>query len=346
MEIVLENPNKTWDHPISSNRNRIVKRFLQTDCDYLMMIDDDVVPLFNPIPFVFADKDIIGFPAKVRQQTGYLNWVAYVKDPDRDSYAPVDFSLIDDTIELLKLDIVGTGCILIKRKVLESLKAPFHTDFDEDGILTTGTDFAFCIKAGTAGFEIYTAPQRICEHYKEAGLLQFNTYSDSDNTDPAAVKYGIPWGGFAINPVEWNFIKRIILENDVKTVCEFGAGLSSLLMSEKCKVKSYEVDKKWAEKIQAKRNGSLDVRLWDGETFADYNKNEKYDLVFIDGPRGGENREHAYDVASMLSDRIICHDARRLPDTAWQKKYLQGQFKLKARSGYYQACCHYWERKK
>ncbi|HUV83614.1 MAG TPA: hypothetical protein VMW53_11165 [archaeon] len=346
VEIVLENPNKTWDHPISSNRNRIVKRFLQTDCDYLMMIDDDVVPLFNPIPFVFADKDIIGFPAKVRQQTGYLNWVAYVKDPDRDSYAPVDFSLIDDTIELLKLDIVGTGCILIKRKVLESLKAPFHTDFDEDGILTTGTDFAFCIKAGTAGFEIYTAPQRICEHYKEAGLLQFNTYSDSDNTDPAAVKYGIPWGGFAINPVEWNFIKRIILENDVKTVCEFGAGLSSLLMSEKCKVKSYEVDKKWAEKIQAKRNGSLDVRLWDGETFADYNKNEKYDLVFIDGPRGGENREHAYDVASMLSDRIICHDARRLPDTAWQKKYLQGQFKLKARSGYYQACCHYWERKK
>ena len=342
VEVVLEDPNKTWMHPISSNRNAIVKRFLRTDCDFLMMIDDDVVPLFNPVHFVFADKDIIGFPAKVRQQTGYLNWVAYVKNPDREDYAPIDFSMIDDTIELLKLDIVGTGCILIKRKVLESLKAPFHTDFDEDGILTVGTDFAFCIKAGKAGFEIYTAPRRVCEHYKEAGLLQFNTYSDSDDTDPAAIKYGIPWGGFAINPIEWNFIKRIILENSVETVCEFGAGLSSLLISEKCKVISYEVDEKWLQKIQSKGNGNLELIEWDGKS----DLPGFYGLVFIDGPKGGENREDAYRIASTLSDRIICHDARRPPEAAWQKKYLQGKFKLKARSGYYQACCHYWERTK
>ena len=170
--------------------------------------------------------------------------------------------------------------------------------------------------------------------------MQFNTYSDSDDTDPAAIKYGIPWGGFAINPIEWNFIKRIILENDVENVCEFGAGLSSLLISEKCLIKSYEVDKKWLQKIQSKGNGNLELIEWDGK----FDLPGFYDLVFIDGPKGGENREDAYRIASTLSDRIICHDARRPPDAAWQKKYLEGKFRLKARSGYYQACCHYWER--
>ncbi len=359
LKVTLENPNKTWMHPISSNRNAIVKRFLQTGCDYLLMLDNDVVPMFDPFYFVYANKDIIGFPAKVRSMMGYLNWVAYVKNPKSDDYAPVDFTKVDNDVELLKVDVVGTGGILIKRKVLETLKAPFHTDFDEDGILTVGTDFAFCRKATKAGFEIFTTPQSVCEHFKEIGLLRANTYNDSDSIDPNAIKYGIPWGGFAINPVEWEFIKHVIVENDLRTVLEFGAGLSSLLTSEYCNVTSYETDADWAKKVQLEGSENLYILIWDGKDTknvqavrdldikdfrASVDDKVKWDVAFIDGPAGGESREMAYKIASELSDRIICHDARRSHEVEWQKKYLKGKFTLTARSGYYEACCHYWER--
>jgi len=348
VSVTLENLGKTWDHPISSNRNRIVKRFKATDNDFLLMLDDDIVPLDNPAEFVFADKDIIGFPAPVRQAGGQLNWVAYMKYPDRDDYAPIDFARIDDTVELLKVDVVGTGCILIARRVLETLKAPFHTDFDEDGILEIGTDFAFCRKAAAAGFEIFTAPQRVCEHHKSVGMLSFQSLNSSDNVDLAAHKYGIPWGGFAITPNDWSFIRTIIEQTGARRILEFGAGLSSLLMSEIAEVTTYETNREYADVIRAKAKGNLIIREWDGKNFLMRNV-DHFDLVFIDGPKGiingGPGREEAVRAAVACSDRIILHDARREEETRWQDKYLKGIFKLKKRSGYHQACCQYWERR-
>jgi len=349
VKVTLEHLGKTWDHPISSNRNRIVKRFLATKSDFLLMIDDDVVPLDNPAEFVHANKDIIGFPAPVRQAGGQLNWVAYMKNPDRDEYAPVDFTRVDDTIELLKVDIVGTGCILIARRVLEALKAPFHIDFNEDGILEVGTDFAFCRKAAAAGFEIFTTPQRVCEHHKNVGMLAFQSLNSSDGVDPAARKYGIPWGGFAITPNDWEFIKEIITQTGAKRILEFGAGLSSLLISEMAHVITYETDRNYADIIQAKVNGNnLTIREWDGKDFL-ARDDGRFDLVFVDGPKGvingGPGRGEAIRAAAMCADRIILHDARRDEEARLQEKYLKGAFSLKKRSGFHQTCCHYWQRR-
>jgi hypothetical protein len=346
VERIMEKPSKTWANPISSNRNLITKRFLATDCNFLLMLDDDVVPLSNPFKLVFADKDIIGMPARVRTQVGYVNWVAYIENPDKETYVSVDFSKVDDTIDLLSVDAIGTGCILIKRKVLENMKAPFHTPFDEDGITIYGTDIAFCRKAKEAGFEIYTTPSRLCDHYKEVGLLQINQTNDWDHADPAAIDYGLPWGGMSINPIEWDFIKKIILEKKIKNVLEFGSGLSTLMMSSMVSVLSLETDEEWMKEIEKRRTpiNNFEIRKWDGVSFPDGEYREKYDLAFVDGPAGGENREFSYIKASEHCNKIICHDGQRLPDLYWQKKYLQGKYKLKDRSGYYQACCHYWEK--
>jgi len=348
--ITWENPAKTWAHPISSNRNLIVRRFLETDHDFLLMLDDDVVPLDNPAEFVHADKDIVGFPAPVRQAGRQLNFVAYVKDPRaEDAYAPVDFALVDDDIELLKVDVVGTGCILIARRVLEALEAPFHTDFDEHGVCTVGTDFAFCRKAGAAGFEIFTTPQRVCEHYKQVGMLAFQGLSSSQEVDPAAHNYDIPWGGWAITPADWEFIKRIITDVQPRNILEFGAGLSTLLMSDYAPVISYETDAQWAERIRNQGTETVIVREWDGIQFTDMELPEPFDIVFIDGPPskegGGPGREMALFLAALMGDHIIVHDARREEETALQERYLRPEFKLVRRSGYHQACCQYWQRR-
>jgi len=354
VKITLEELHRTYDHPISSNRNRITQRFLATDNDFLLMIDNDVIPLSNPAEMVFADKDIIGFPAKVRQNFSALNWTAYMENPKAlsrgDSVVPVDLDGVDDLVELLEVDAVGTGCILIKRKVLESLKAPFHCIYDQDGILIYGTDFAFCKKAKREGFKVYSAPQRYCEHIKEIGLLQTLGFLDVGRREVDAGKYALPWGNFAIDQTDWFFIKDIIRENGVKSVLEFGSGLSSLFMSEKAKVISYEMDEEWKDKVESLKTeqNDLEIRIWDGINFKD--SIDKVDLIFIDGPKGkcngGVGRETAFQTAVDCSDRIVVHDAGRPEEIELQNKYLKGKFRLISQSGYFQTSCTFWKRRK
>jgi len=252
VQVTLENLSKSFAQPIFSNRNRIARRFLdfRPKQDYLLMIDDDVLPLDNPAELVFADKDVIGMPAKVRSRGRIINWVAYMEHPDHEGYIPVDFEAVDDTIDLLAVDIIGTGCILIKREVIEKLfegtgwDAPFSIELNDIGDSKFGTDFAFCRRAKKAGFKIYTTPQRLCEHVKEIGLMDIEGYDSSDGRDAVACKYAYPWDEFTITQNDWHFIRDVIEKKGVKTVLEFGSGLSSLLMSEMVDVYSFEGDKK------------------------------------------------------------------------------------------------------
>jgi hypothetical protein len=361
VEVFMEKLDLTWANPIASNRNEIVKRFksFQPRQDFLMMLDDDVMPIEgNPFEYAHADKDIIGFPAKVRQLGRELNWVAYIKSPTEDAYCSVDFGKIDDTVRLLHVDVVGTGAILIHRRVLEAIKAPFMYEFDEDGVSIVGQDFGFCRKAKAAGFEIYVAPQVWCEHFKEFGLLDFSGYVDSDYRDLTPGLFGMTWGDWSITEQDWRFIRDIINREEVKTVLEFGAGLSSLLMAavEGLNVLSYETDTTHAEDIKQKfgkfgsrAGGSLNIRLWDGKEIKEILN--RFDLAFVDGPKGkangGPGREASIRIASGVSDRIIVHDAGRGDEAEWQRRYLQGEdkFRLVSRSATHRTRCHFWKRR-
>ena len=153
--------------PASHNRNSSVLDFLKTDYTHYLSIDHDVIPDKSPFELLKEDKDIIGLPAKVIQK-GQINWVAYNKDKgDNKYYNPAD---INGAKGLMNVDIVGTGCILIKREVLENVKAPFMREWNEDGTTGYGLDFLFCIKAKKQGYKIYCATDYKCEHFKELGL--------------------------------------------------------------------------------------------------------------------------------------------------------------------------------
>lgn len=357
----LEPLSVSWAEPIFGNRNRIARRFLNSKCDYLLMLDNDIVPLFNPAPFVHADKDILGFPAKVRQVGQVLNWVAYkeAKD-DPGMYYPVDFSSIDmATYDFLNCDAVGTGCIMVRRNVIEELfkrangngwEAPFTISLTEWGEMMHGTDIAFCRRAKEAGFNVVSTINYVCEHYKEVGLLDIFGYDDSDYRDRSTGKYRIPWGGWAITQKDWAFIKPILLRDNIKTVLEFGAGLSTLLMSEVCKVVSYEQNVEWAKEIRKKakkKRNNLEIRLWDGREMKD--ELPKFDLCFVDAPPskagGGIGRQHSMEVASKVADRIIVHDAGRGEEMMWQFIYLRNDFKMIEKNGHHQSRCQYWVRR-
>jgi GT2 family glycosyltransferase len=362
VELVWENPSVTWANPISSNRNKIVKRFLETDCDYLLMIDDDVVPYHNPCELVFAggNTDVIGCPALVRASGQTIVWTAYIPHSDGIGYSAVDLDSFDDMFDLLEVAIVGTGCILIKRAVLEKVREPFHSEFDEDGIQTYGTDFAFCRRATKAGFHVYTTVHRRCEHFKTVGLNDFDAWDSINYFCSDNAKFGIPWGEYSITQKDWNFIKAIIKGLGVEKILEFGCGLSSLLLSELCEVISYETDNEWKEKIESKvlPQNNLTVKLWDGVNFprdlikVDAKqgvKTPKFDLCFVDGPKeirkGGAGRNMSIHIASKLSDHVIVHDAGRPDEEKFQRAHLRSVFKLERKSGNHMTRCNYWKRR-
>jgi len=162
----------TYDHrPISNNRNHIVKDFLATDCEYLMMLDDDTFPIKNPLELIIYNKDVIGAIYPGRDNNGiHFHVYKFGKEyPKKIIFEQYENSEIKG---LTQVDAIGTGCIIIRRNVLEKIKRPFDDMFDKEGLMITNDDLHFSIKCQKAGFEVWTHGEYMCSHYKKVDLLQ------------------------------------------------------------------------------------------------------------------------------------------------------------------------------
>jgi ADP-heptose:LPS heptosyltransferase len=161
-------------------------------------------------------------------------------------------------------------------------------------------------------------------------------------------KWGFVWGSGSVTDQDWIFMKGIFEEYKIKTVLEFGAGLSTLLMGTLANhITTYETMPGWINKIKNLADPKKHKFLqWDGkvvpaEPGVKY-PIPKYDFAFVDGPAGGENREWSTKYASEKADLIIIHDAGRKPEREWQDKYLAKDFQLIAKGGHR---CHLWKRR-
>jgi len=161
------------EKPISYNRNKIVHDFLQRKekFDYLMMIDDDILPPqdMDLIELADYDKDIITPLMFIYQQDSVVPLIG-VKSQEG-MYNIMGASGKEGLIEV---DGVGTGCIIIKREVLEHphLRAPFLNEYDKDGFKKFGLDFAFSRRAKEAGFKCWVHLDYVCGHRVKVDLKE------------------------------------------------------------------------------------------------------------------------------------------------------------------------------
>jgi len=150
----------------------------------------------------------------------------------------------------------------------------------------------------------------------------------------------LKFGGASITDRDWEFMKGVIEKYKIKTVLEFGAGLSTILMSEKVsKIDTFEINNNAINKIHKLTKPPSTIKLWDGKKIRQSEPLEKYDLAFVDGPSGGESREFSTQIASEHANIVIIHDAGRVPEREWQKKYLEENFKMTSKGGHR---CHLW----
>lgn len=153
---------------ICDNRHQIIREFLKTDADYLLMIDSDNPPTKNPVPLAFLDKDIIACPTPMYRDN---NIMFNIFDVVEGGYK----SKMYNKEELVECDRVGGGCIMIARRVLEQMKVPFQIIYDENGKLVESEDFSFSRRAKEQGFTCFAHWGYICNHFKTMNLLDLIT---------------------------------------------------------------------------------------------------------------------------------------------------------------------------
>ena len=157
-------------------RNQIVKRFLHGSCEALLMVDDDIMPNGDVMQLLDVDADIVAAP--------YL----FYRAPEMKIPAPCVFrknpagryAILSDPFSqtgIQPVAAVGTGCMLVHRRVFEhpDLKPPFTLVCDEDGCMVRTEDVEFCDRATRAGFTIKAHWDLPCEHvHSNVGLLSLH----------------------------------------------------------------------------------------------------------------------------------------------------------------------------
>lgn len=159
-------------------------------------------------------------------------------------------------------------------------------------------------------------------------------------------KYGFKWGGGAITDKDWLYMKPLLEKYKIKSIIEFGAGLSTLLFGSVVdEVHTFETQQGWIQKI----SGMADEKkhtfyTWDAtkEFVAPSVLPKKFDLAFVDGPAGGQNREWSTKAAAELADIVIVHDAGREWERKWQDKYIAQEYEGPGKGGHR---CHLWIKK-
>ncbi len=168
---------------VDQNRNLCVEGFLKSKADYLLFLDDDMT--FPPdvgVRLASHGKDIVaGLYFQRGQEQVYPHWYRSI-GPGSDAYGQTGelYRSLDETVyrlfrdapyhddamtregkDLVPLDAAGTGCVLIHRRVLETMPAPwFRTEGAVNG------DLHFFTKARALGFEVWGDPGVTCGHYR------------------------------------------------------------------------------------------------------------------------------------------------------------------------------------
>lgn len=166
------------DAKIEHSRNRLAHKFLETDAKWFMMMDDDIIPSIGrpnwtrawipsarslpDLPFqrhvlhrlIGNNKTLVGAAYFGRQEG------APIMCSDRDLAGRA--KVYEDAV--VPVEWVGTGCMLIHRRVFDDIRAKYGDDlkidvpdYDYDYFRpfdsARGEDVSFCIRAKEAGHQ-------------------------------------------------------------------------------------------------------------------------------------------------------------------------------------------------
>ena len=174
---------------VASVRNEIVRKFLKTECEILWMVDDDITPHRDVLAMAQYVKttdltgddryDIVGAPYMLLRQP-----IALIATPCVFTFGDTGYRPIAKTFSqtgLVECDAMGTGCMMIARRVLQdSRTVPFTLGVDEEGVMIMTEDMLFCLRAKRAGYRIAADYARFADHWNALSLNSIHKgYADA-----------------------------------------------------------------------------------------------------------------------------------------------------------------------
>lgn len=317
--------------PISYNRNWICKRFLETDYDYLLMMDGDCPISVNPdklLDMADYDKDVIGAIC-----FGFINkmivpFIMKLRDDYR--YDVFDTAMNNGVVEV---DAIGSGVMMIARRVLENMPHPFRNEYDPEGIKTKGLDFNFCARAKKLGYRVWANTDIQASHWTTIDLLfmwqNFNELlkmakSNQPNANEVQKSSGYEndiAGWMTPSQVVWLFETAKKMDSIVEIGSWIGRSTHALLSGCKGIVHAIDIfqDNKVAlttgeEQYQqfTKNVGSfknlMTYRMSSEEGVKRF-EDKSIDMVFIDGGHSYENVKKDIELWLPKVKKLICgHD--------------------------------------
>lgn len=171
-------------------RNDIVEEFLASGCDVLWFLDSDIGPpktIFDLIVNHWDKWQVAGAPYPLwmvppgsapgsSPSVLYTAYKGVVKDAGK--YGGITMSAVPYS-GTDWVDALATGCMFIKREVLEKMERPyFEFKYErETRRITEGEDLGFCLKLHEMGIKCFIDYGLVCKHYKRVCLLDVQNYA-------------------------------------------------------------------------------------------------------------------------------------------------------------------------
>lgn len=163
---------------LDDGRNQIVERFLATDAEILLFVDDDVAFLVHDVQAVVEavddDHPIVGGAYYSPLGSKFFT-VAYDGRDDEGIFTAIKTSEVLAGSGLREVLAVGTGFMAIQRNVLETMPnyydapQPWFAELVNEGV-HLGEDLTFCLRAKALGFNCFLQQDAKVTHYKTVGL--------------------------------------------------------------------------------------------------------------------------------------------------------------------------------
>jgi hypothetical protein len=133
-----------------NQRERLLEQAKKVNSDYVLWIDSDMMfPSTTAVRLLEHNKDIVA--CNYTKRTKPLKTVAYTNLNDWDSWVPME-----PQDELVKVEGVGMGCMLMKLDIFEKIQKPyFEFRYKEDTQDYFGEDFILLGKLREQGYDVY-----------------------------------------------------------------------------------------------------------------------------------------------------------------------------------------------
>jgi len=301
--------------PISNNRNTIVKHFLETDYDYLLMIDGDCIPTNKILDLADYDKDIIGAVC-----FGYLKKMLVPFVMKRKKDGKYNVLNIDQSSGVVECDGIGTGVMMIARRVLEDMPFPFRNEYDPEGIKVKGLDFNFCRRAKDKGFKVWVDTDMLVSHWTTMDLkeiwLTLDTIRKQLLSSQEKSEDNIP-GWMTKKQLDWLYHTSKGMESIVEIGSYKGRSTHALLSG--CKGTVWAIDPfgNYGEEKDFYQDFLKNVghfknlkslKMTSEEAVKQF-KDKSVDMVFIDGGHTTEEVKQDIEMWLPKAKKLICgHD--------------------------------------